>query len=671
MATRRRRGIPIRDEQIEGVLEVLGESDLEELESFVDDDVADEDFNIIQNQESSSSSEESENDEPVAQRGRGRGRRPTRSRRQRQNSRSSRGSRSQVRERSVLRSANESNGSENVGDLEASEWDDCDFEPETVPFIQPAYLPIQRDHFTKIEYFYQYIDDKVIENIVEKSNWSYFSRNMKALHFTSEECKTYIAIQMIMSCINYPTLRMYWSKEFRIPIIANSMPRNRYFILRNAVKVVLDEEVSTVQRQADKLWKVRPLIDAVLKGCQLQEKTKDLSIDEMMIPFQGACGLKQYCPGKPNPVGLKAFVLATPDGLVCNYHIYQGNTTYPDLEGSSYGLGEKAVLTLTKDLVPGHIIYCDRYFTSEKLLDGLKDQGLMCTGTLMKNRIPRSARHVLPDDKVMKKRTRGSWEKVVHKAKKMVITKWLDNKPVSFMSNIHTDKNIDSCERWSKREKRYITVPRPEVVKLYNKNMGGVDLADRMLSVCPYRYRTRKWTQRIIAHFLDLAVTNSWILYRQDELNKGKRLKSIQQLRPFKLEIAKTLIKIAAEEQREESQEEKSQEEQSQEEQSQEEQSQEEESQVEESQEEEQDEEQLQQRSKFRQRCLPVPIPEDKIRYEGAMHMPEVGEDQKLCRRDECKKKSKIRCMSCKLNLCLTRDRNCFQKFHSRPIWEE
>lgn len=106
--------------------------------------------------------------------------------------------------------------------------------------------------------------------MVEKSNWSYFSRYMKALNITCEECKTYIAIQMIMSCINYPTLRMYWSKEFRVPIIVNIMPRNRFLILRNAIKLVVDEDVSTEERRAEKLWEVRPLIDAVLKGCLVQ-----------------------------------------------------------------------------------------------------------------------------------------------------------------------------------------------------------------------------------------------------------------------------------------------------------------------------------------------------------------------------------------------------------------
>lgn len=107
----------------------------------------------------------------------------------------------------------------------------------------------------------------------------------------------------------------------------------------------------------------------------------------MIIPFTGSCRIKQYCPGKPYPTGLKAFVLANPDGVVSDFHVYQGNTTYPEHENANRGLAENAVLTLADQLVPGHVIYCDRYFTSQSLCDQLRARGIGCTGTLKKNRI--------------------------------------------------------------------------------------------------------------------------------------------------------------------------------------------------------------------------------------------------------------------------------------------
>ncbi|CAG4984080.1 unnamed protein product [Colias eurytheme] len=151
MARRRGRGNLMRDEDIEEALQILHESDIEE-DPFGDDDIDDLDF-IMQNQESSSSSEDYENDIPVVQKNRGRCRRPTKSRPQVQNARRSRGSRGRVQERSVLRPADELNASENVGDLEDPEWEDCDFDPETVPFIQPAYLHIINEHYKRFDCF--------------------------------------------------------------------------------------------------------------------------------------------------------------------------------------------------------------------------------------------------------------------------------------------------------------------------------------------------------------------------------------------------------------------------------------------------------------------------------------------------------------------------------------
>lgn len=64
-------------------------------------------------------------------------------------------------------------------------------------------------------------------------------------------------------------------------------------------------------------------------GCtgRNQEKQNNLCIDEMIVPFTGTCGMKQYCPGKPNPEGLKIFGLSNINGLVCDFDVYQGSTT--------------------------------------------------------------------------------------------------------------------------------------------------------------------------------------------------------------------------------------------------------------------------------------------------------------------------------------------------------
>lgn len=247
---------------------------------------------------------------------------------------------------------------------------------------------------------------------------------------------------------------MCWEKGLRISVIADAMTRDRYFLLRNSLKFVFDNEISEEERKKDSLWKVRPLIDRVLLGCQKQTKDQHIAIDEMMIPFSGTCGIKQFVPNKPNPVGLKAFVLANPNGVVCDFVIYQGQNTFPDESSQGFSLCESSVLCLGRSLVSGHVIYVDRYFTTLKLIDELLNRGIRCTGTLMKTRLPSNTG--LPDPKQFKKKQRGSCITVVREDKAVALSYWLVNNVVLMISSNEGENPKTNVKRWSKKDKKYL-----------------------------------------------------------------------------------------------------------------------------------------------------------------------------------------------------------------------
>ena len=112
-----------------------------------------------------------------------------------------------------------------------------------------------------------------------------------------------------------------------------------------------------------------------------------------MIPFTGKTKLKQYVPGKPHPEGLKNFVLASPQGLVLDFEVYQGKKLDDGgTEGKPWTVGESVVLRLVQTLDQGTSVYFDRYFTTARLLEQLEARGLHGTGTIKKNLMPKHAK---------------------------------------------------------------------------------------------------------------------------------------------------------------------------------------------------------------------------------------------------------------------------------------
>ncbi len=104
-----------------------------------------------------------------------------------------------------------------------------------------------------------------------------------------------------MSCMGLPQIRMYWNQT-RVPVIADAMCYDRYFMIRSNLKVVDDNEVSN-EEKLNRLCKFQPILTAVIEKCKTLPRTQVVSINEQMVPFTGTTQLKQYVPNKPNSVG--------------------------------------------------------------------------------------------------------------------------------------------------------------------------------------------------------------------------------------------------------------------------------------------------------------------------------------------------------------------------------
>ncbi|GFR24733.1 piggyBac transposable element-derived protein 3 [Trichonephila clavata] len=73
--------------------------------------------------------------------------------------------------------------------------------------------------------------------------------------------------------------------------------------------------------------------------------------------------------------------------------------------------------------------------------------------------------------------------------------------------------------------------------------MGRVDMMDRLISYYRISTRTKKWTMRVFAHFLNMTTSNAWIMYIRHCKQCKVPLRNRLHLTDFKLVIAESLTK--------------------------------------------------------------------------------------------------------------------------------
>src|SRR6185437_6444002 len=54
---------------------------------------------------------------------------------------------------------------------------------------------------------------------------------------TENELWAFFGIQILMGIINLPCTKDYWSREFRVPLVANTMARDRFLLLLKFFRV--------------------------------------------------------------------------------------------------------------------------------------------------------------------------------------------------------------------------------------------------------------------------------------------------------------------------------------------------------------------------------------------------------------------------------------------------
>ena len=127
--------------------------------------------------------------------------------------------------------------------------------------------------------------------------------------------------------------RDYWSTKwpFNTNVFSNIMSGRRFELLTCYLHLNNNEQQpSRDSANYDKLYKVRPLLDALISNFKMAYTPKqNLSVDESIISYKGRLSWIQYMPKKPTKWGMKAWCLAdSSNGYIWNMKIYTGNTYY-------------------------------------------------------------------------------------------------------------------------------------------------------------------------------------------------------------------------------------------------------------------------------------------------------------------------------------------------------
>ncbi|KAL2086003.1 hypothetical protein ACEWY4_019323 [Coilia grayii] len=420
------------------------------------------------------------------------------------------------------------------------EWRRTPYTPVNSAWEIP--VPEHPKPLTPYEYFQQYVPSEMFQLITTMTNMYAEQSAVRGYkHASVSEIEALVGLHMAMGVLGLPRVRMYWSSRIYIGLFQDTLSRDRFFQLRTNLHVVNNNERPS--DNTDVFYKVRPLYDSIRKRCLELQMEENLSIDEQIVPFRGKLSVLQYVKGKPEPWGVKVYFLCGKSGLAYDFLIYQGATTeLSDQSKKILGHGAAVVTHLCQRIQnPNHKLFFDNFFTTYNVLEVLSGKNIQAAGTA---RVCRFANPPLKADKEMSKKGRGSHDEVRSRDGKVVLVKWFDNRSVVLASNFVGVGEEDEIERWEQKAGEFVKIKRPEIVKLYNESMGGVDKFDQLISLYRTTIRSRKWSLRMITHAFDVAVVNSWLEYRRDQELQGTQPKQVMDLLQFKMAVAEALVRV-------------------------------------------------------------------------------------------------------------------------------
>ncbi|CAI5663339.1 unnamed protein product [Oreochromis niloticus] len=416
---------------------------------------------------------------------------------------------------------------------------------------------------------------------------------------TGRAVARFVGIHIAMGTLKFPSAKLYWEDLTKVPLIAEAMPLSRFLELSRMLKLTSSKYPANANphkgtcdsdqcgdeangsdgsKQADPLWKVQPLLCRFKAGCQSLRREGDYAVDQYPLPLTGKV--------HNNKLSLYSTALIGFDGLLLHVDL---KVDLSDKEGS------------VEKMVPkGSMVFlCKQELSTPVMLERLLGAGVHGAGRVGGARGQIGDEFVSSDGKLMLRRSHCGF-----------ILSTVGNGQRSAASLI---ENFEKAQMSARLHREL-------------KNLYAIPLTASAPSC---------WPQAVLWYLTDLALVNSWLLYRQDFRASVPPLT----LMAFRLEVSKALILSSS-------------------------------SDTQDSVPPQPPAAEVHTTNETRSPILveESPLPDAATRYDGSGHWPEqLGEGEGgRCRFGDCQRTSRVLCLKCCVFLCISRNHNCFLNFHNQ-----
>lgn len=391
-------------------------------------------------------------------------------------------------------------------------WNKTDLPTSTTEEFQ--YQTVH-NNLTPLELFTIFFDKELMQIVFEHTNkYAAATKNNDYSPILLEEIEAFIGILILSGYNIVPQRYLYWDQQddTRNDMISKAMTRQRFSYIMSKIHVCDNNNLNL----NDKFAKVRLFFNHLAnKFLEYAPVEEAYSVDEVMVPYFGRRGSKQFIRGKPIRWGYSLWVGATKNGYIVWFDPYQGAEQLDNY--CHMNLGTKVVLKFSDELLKRNLnisysLFFDNFFSSFELFSELKKRNIYGTGTFRENRL---YNFPLLGDKSFQKKQRGFYDYMFCVEENMLVCRWNDNSMVTIGSNKIPIKPLKMVKRYSQKENKQILIEQPNVIHEYNQHMGGVNRSDQNISLYRTSIRGKKWYFPLIVHGIDMAIANAWQLHRQ------------------------------------------------------------------------------------------------------------------------------------------------------------